>query len=542
MRFSFSIVLLLFISMSAFPQRMSPEHFWLTLRDKDNNSYTLDSPDDFLSSRSILRRQKANIPIILQDLPVSDFYIDSLKSLGLNVVGISKWFNAVLVESSDSLLIDSLNYLDFVSKSSILYENFSTGLLESENHAFDFANRTLTEGEYANSYSQLKIIGGLDLHKLGFKGEGIQIAVLDAGFYRVDSFDYFKNLWENNQIIATKDFVNPSSSIFNESSHGMSVLGTMSVNSPFQYIGSSPEASYILLRSEDVSRETKVEEAYWVFAAEYADSIGADIITSSLGYHAFNFPEMNYDYSDLIEENALVTKAAELAISKGMIVINSAGNEGNSSWGKITTPSDGKNVLSVGAIDTSGIVAAFSSRGFEGSETVKPDVLAVGTQTSIITSIGTIGIGYGTSFSAPQIAGFTACLWQANPEKTNLEIIDAIRKSSSRYANPDIVHGYGIPNFMLALWILNGLNENEVESKIQIYPNPFLKDFYIKAIKPIISIEIFTISGKQIYSNQSGWESGEIVRIENCGINDAGLYLVKIRNQSEIVVKKIIKQ
>lgn len=521
---------------------MSPEHYWIPLSDKKNNSFTLNSPGEFLSARSILRRQKANISIVEQDLPVSDFYIDSLKSFGLTIIGSSKWFNGVVAETSDTMLLDSLSYLDFVDNFSIEYDNFSAKLLEFESNFSNIENNYFTDNDYGSSFSQLNILGGLGLHELGFKGKGIQIAVLDAGFFKVDSFEYFNNLWENNQIIAHRDFINPSGNIFNESSHGMSVLSTMSVNSPGQYIGSAPEASYILLRSEEISRETKVEEAYWLFAAEYADSIGADIITSSLGYSIFNFPEMNYQWYNLTGNSAFVTRAAEIAFSKGIVVVNSAGNEGNKEWMKINAPADGEHVLAVGSIDTAGVVSSFSSQGFEDNPIVKPDVLAVGYETYLINSSGSIGKGFGTSFSSPQIAGFAACLWQANPYKSHIEILQAIRLSANRFLFPDVKYGYGIPNFMLAMWILNGIESIHQNDLIQIYPNPVEDFFYIKTSILLTKIEIYSIDGKLIYNNETGWQAGEIILIDNWAIDNPGVYLLITKNKKETVVSKLFKK
>lgn len=537
-----SIIAILLMSINTFSQRMSPEHYWIPLSDKENNSFTLNSPGEFLSARSILRRQKANIPIIEQDLPVSDFYIDSLKSLGLTIIGCSKWFNGVVVETADTLLLDSLSYLYFVDDFSIEYDNFSTKLLEFESNYLNVENNYITDSDYGSSFAQLNILGGLELHEMGFRGKGLQIAVLDAGFYKVDSFGYFNNLWENNQIIAYRDFINPTGNIFNESSHGMSVLSTMSVNTPGQYIGSAPEASYILIRSEDVSRETKVEEAYWLFAAEYADSIGTDIITSSLGYSNFDFPEMNYQWSNLTGNSAFVTRAAEIAFSKGIMVVTSAGNEGNKEWQKINTPADGEHVLSVGSIDTAGVVSLFSSQGFEDNMFMKPDVLAVGYETSVVSSSGSIGKGFGTSFSAPQIAGFTACLWQANPDKSNVEILQVIRQSSNRFLFPDVKYGYGIPNFMLAMWFLNRIESEHSDDLVQIYPNPITDFFYIKTNISLTSIEIYSIDGKLIYNNNSGWQAGEIILIENWAIDYPGVYLLITKNNKETVVSKLFKK
>ncbi|MCK4922800.1 MAG: S8 family peptidase [Bacteroidales bacterium] len=541
LRFFYTIVIL-FISGNTFSQRMSPEHYWIPLSDKENNSFTLNSPGEFLSDRSILRRQKTNIPIIEQDLPVSDFYIDSLKSLGLKIIGSSKWLNGVVVETSDYLLIDSLPYLDFVNNFSTEYDNFSADLLEFESNYLNVENNFTTVSDYGSSHTQLNILGGLGLHELGFRGKGLQIAVLDAGFYKVDSFGYFNNLWENNQIIAHRDLINPTGNIFRESSHGMSVLSTMSVNAPGQYIGSAPEASYILIRSEDVSRETKVEEAYWIFAAEYADSIGADIITSSLGYSKFDFPEMNYQWDNLTENTAFVTRAAEIAFSKGIIVVTSAGNEGNKEWQKINMPADGEHVLAVGSIDTAGVVSLFSSHGLEDNIIVKPDVLAVGYETSLVNSSGNIGKGFGTSYSSPQIAGFTACLWQANPDKSHDEILQAIRQSANKFSFPNEKHGYGTPDFMLAMWILNGIEPIQSNDLIQIYPNPVEDFFYIKTSISLTNIEIFTLDGKLIYKNESGWQSGEIILIDNWSYDNTGVYLLKTSNNKKTIVNKLLKK
>ena len=536
------IIALLFLSLQTFSQRMSPDHYWVPLIDKTHNSYSIDSPEEFLSDRAILRRQKANISIDESDLPVSDFYIDSLKSLGLKIKGSSKWENAVLIETTDSLLMDSLNYLDFVAMKNTDYGNFASETLDEQGNSSGFENASLFESDYGYALPQIEIIGGIGLHELGFRGEGKLIAVLDGGFLNVDSLDYFNNLWENDRIIAYKDFVNPDGNLFKESYHGMSVLSTMSVNVPGLFIGMAPEASFVLLRTEDVPTETKVEEAYWLLAAEFADSIGADIITTSLGYTIFDFPEMNYEWENLSGDNAFVTRAAENAFSKGLIVVTSAGNEGDDPWEKITTPADGNNVLAVGSIDTLGNVSEFSSRGLGGDNQVKPDVLAVGFQTILVRSTGELGTAYGTSFSSPQISGLAACLWQAMPDKTNLEIIEAIRESANRFAYPDIDHGYGIPNFTLALWILNKIETTESRKDIQIYPNPFTDNLYIKAEKAIESITIYSLSGNQLYTNHSGWDAGEIIRIENSGIKYTGVYLLVTKNNKETIVSKIFKK
>lgn len=520
---------------------MSENRYWVPFTDKENNSYQLGEPMEFLSEKAIDRREKSNIPITIQDLPVSDFYADSLESLGLKLIGRSKWFNAVLVESEDKILLDSLNQLGFVKDFSTDIQNFSKPLTESCSGAEFLFNGRITYGE---TYTQLDLLGGISLQHLGYKGKGIDIAVLDAGFYKVDSLPVFRNLWENNQIKAVKNFVDSELSVFGEniSSHGMSVLSTMSVFSPSKYIGTAPEASYLLLRSEYAPSENKSEEAYWVFAAEFADSAGADIITSSLGYHFFDSTAMNYRLSDLDGEKALVTRAAEIAFSKGMIVVSSAGNTGGSTWNKITPPADGLNVLSVGSIDTARNVSAFSSRGNTTDGRIKPDVLAVGFAAQVIRQNGEPGNGYGTSFSAPQIAGLTACLWEAMPDKSNIEIVDAIKKSSNRYFAPDSIRGYGVPNYMKALWLLNALDENKTLNGPEVYPNPFESEFFIIAPFEIKSISIYSYTGSLFYSYKGNWQKNEIIPILNPGIQPSGIYFLVLKNNQKEIVSKIIRK
>lgn len=535
----FFLPFLIFSFADIYSQKMSADQYWVSFTDKNQNDYSLEDPEKFLSQESINRRLRFDIPLVQEDLPVSSVYTDSLRSLGLKIVGSSKWFNACIVESTDSLLLDSLDQLDFVSDFSTEFSNFA----KSEALGTQFNNLSFDEEfEYGSAYTQSSLLGGISLHQLGYKGEGIKIAVLDAGFYRVDSFYAFQSLWSNNQILGIRDFVNPEGNIFNESSHGMSVLSTMAVSDPGSFIGTAPDASYYLLRSEDAPRENKIEEAYWVLAAEYADSAGADIITSSLGYYAFDNSEMDYQWEDLDGNSALVTRAAEMAFSRGMIVIASAGNEGNNSWQKITPPADGINVLAIGSIDTSLQISSFSSKGYTEDGRIKPDVLAVGYQTKLIVSSGETGQGYGTSFAAPQIAGYTACLWQAMPEKTNLEIIESIRQSASMHLYPDSIYGYGVPNFMVALWYLSNLENENSNGIIKVYPNPYNEDFYILSPEDFQNLSIYNSKGSLLYSETGNWKKGDIIHVSPSGINQPGIYFLVTQNEENKIVSKLIRK
>ena len=347
------------------------------------------------------------------------------------------------------------------------------------------------------------------------------------------AFDYLR---DQGRILGYRDFVHSGGNIFNESSHGMEVLSTMAGYLPGLMIGTAPSASYWLLRSEDVTSEYRIEEANWLLAAEFADSAGVDIISSSLGYSTFSDSLMNYSYSMLNGKTALVTRAAEKAFSKGMLVVVSAGNEGNDPWGYITPPADGKNVLAVGAVADDRGLAYFSSRGPTADNRIKPDVDAVGYQTVIITPNGTTGLGYGTSFAAPQIAGMAACLWEASPLSTNHEILQAIRRSSDHYSSPDTAYGYGIPDFMLALWSITVQDTTKETPPLVAYPNPFSATTGLSIVNATLDIKqvhIFSASGKLVYSKYGTWVKGENINISGLQNFSGGIYFLVARSDGK---------
>ena len=320
---------------------------------------------------------------------------------------------------------------------------------------------------------------------MGFQGQGIKIALFDGGFYKYLNYTAFDSIRKKNNIKATWDFVSNDANVNDDDPHGMSCLSTMAANLPGQFVGTSPSSEYYLFRTEDSGSEFPIEEAYWLIAAERADSIGVHIISSSLGYTRFDDAFFNHQYTDLNGLRTIVSKAASIAVSKGIIVTNSAGNEGNDPWKYISAPADGINVLAVGAVNTSKQIANFSSFGPSADGRIKPDIISVGWNTQLIAADGNVGIGSGTSFSNPTIAGLIACLWQAFPEFSALEIIDAVKKSSSQYNNPDNRMGYGIPNMKVAYLALdqerNIRNAKRIltEKNIILYPNPFISNLKI---------------------------------------------------------------
>ena len=543
-----ALAILIFLLLNSFlsvsSQKLSQNRYWIPFTDKEGNGYSISAPEEFLTERAIQRRLSQNIPIKSEDLPVSQVYVDSLRNLGVTILGTSKWFNAAIVESSDSVQIRSLGSLSFVK--SFNYQSplrLSTSSITDKYYNNEILAQLPNQSHYGFADKQISILNGKPLHHLGYKGRNIIIAILDAGFYQADSIPAFDSLWLNNRIITWHDFGKPPyPDFFRGDSHGMSVLSTMGANIPGEFVGTSPDASFILLRSEVIEYENLIEEAWWLLAAEFADSCGADIINSSLGYSIFDDSTQNYSFDNMDGKTALSTLAAEKAFSKGMIVVVSAGNEGNKPWQKITAPSDGKNILSVGAIDTFLNHAAFSSYGPSADNRIKPDIMAVGLRTVLTSSEGFTSSGNGTSFSSPQIAGMVACLWQALPGKTNLELIDAIRRSSSQYFSPDNINGYGVPDFFNAFNRLSSLPEEK--NDLLVIPNPTTGIFEIQLInpeEPVIKVYIYNAMGRNVaVINNPEIRSG-YVRVYELEGFEQGIYFINVKTAYKNYMTKIIK-
>ncbi len=530
MRKLFFIYLLFLLPSYLVAQKLSENHYWISLKDKAGNDYSLSSPSEFLSLRTLERLARQNISLTEEDLPVSKVYTDSLKNLGLTILGSSRWFNAVIVESTDTLLLDTLDQLSFVGvfNYKIPRKKNIPDIPNFKKTSPSPMNIQFNETEYGYALPQISLVNGDALHKLGYRAADIRIAVIDGGFYRADVFTAFDSLRNEGRLLGYMDFTNAATDFFNTSSHGMSVLSTMAANVPGEIIGTAPQASYYLLKSEIVESESPLEEAFWVLAAEWADSAGANIITSSLGYSDFDGDELDYTYEDMDGKTALCTRAAEKAFSKGMVVVVSAGNQGNKKWKYITAPSDGLNVLAIGSTDTSGIISAFSSRGPTPDNRIKPDVLAVGFRTMVVNSAGLVSPGNGTSFAAPQIAGMIACLWEAAPEKTNLEIVQSVRRSGSFYYNPNDSAGYGIPDFLTALFLLRMEFPANPSNFLTVIPNPNYGSFEVftdSIFAGEAKISIFNLMGKKVWTGTKTFNRG-FARITEMEGQSSGMYFV----------------
>jgi len=437
----------------------------VSFRDKGSSPYSLSSPGIFLSQRALDRRTRYQITLDSTDLPVTPRYIDSVRLAGtVTVLNASKWLNSVSIQTNDATAIAKINSFPFVRSVTSIATRSMPGFVDkfSMEHSMTpvpFHREMGVEADhfdYGTSYNQVHIHNGEFLHNIGLRGQTMIIGMLDAGYNNYLTLSAFDSVRANGQILETWDFVNREASVNEDFAHGMECFSTIAANIPGQFVGTAPKASFFLYRSEDAGTEYPIEEHNWVCAAERVDSAGGDLISSSLGYNTFDPPYNNvsHTYADMNGNTTMAARGADLAAKKGILVVNSAGNEGTNGWHYIITPADGDSVMAVGAVNASGAVANFSSYGPSSDGQVKPDVASVGQGTIVQYSSGFIGGNNGTSFSCPNLAGLTACLWQGFPEFNNMKIISTLRKAGSKANNPDDRVGYGIPDVKKALMML----------------------------------------------------------------------------------------
>ena len=419
----------------------------VSLKDKVGTTCSIDKPEEFLSERAIERRNRQQLPIDETDLPVSGKYVDELKATGARLVTTSKWNNTVVLEVSDTLLMEDISKKSFVTGVKKVWVSLDSIPPRNMKRKKEVKNKVeKTDCHYGNALRQIEIHGGDSLHTAGFAGKGMHVAVIDAGFYNADEIKFFRKM----DLLGTRDFVNPNSDIYAENAHGLMVLSCMAANLPKVFVGTAPEASYWLLRSEDNDSEQPIEEDYWAAAIEFADSVGVDVVNTSLGYYEFDEGFPAYRYRDLDGHYSLMSHSASLAADKGIVVVCSAGNSGDDPWKKVTPPGDSENVLTVGAITKDLVNARFSSIGNSADGRIKPDVMAVGVSSVVTGTDGSVSKGNGTSFASPIMCGIVTCFWQACPWLTAKEVIEAVRQVGDRVDYPDNIYGYGVPNLWKA--------------------------------------------------------------------------------------------
>ncbi len=516
--------------------------YFIQFTDKNHSLYSADHPEGFLSQRAIDRRQKQNIAITEEDLPVSVFYTDSLKQLNIEVRYTTKWLNGAVVFSSDTELMDTLDKVSFIRYVEMTKLGNKPGAFKKFEEG-QISVKSSNDNEYGQAWDQIRTINGHLLHQKGYTGKGMQIAVVDAGFNSAESLPSFQHLWNNGQILGAKDFVNPTSNIFEENAHGMKVLSIMGGEISGTYKGTAPEAGYWLIRTEDAYSETPIEPDYWVCAAEFADSAGVDVINSSLGYYQFDYPFDSDKYESNIDGNSRASKAAEIAASKGMVVVVSAGNEGNDSWHYIGVPADARNILSVAAMAADSTKASFSSFGPSYDGRVKPEVAAMGSATAVQSLGGGIEKGNGTSYSAPVIAGMVACLWQALPDYRAQDIVDLVLRSSNHYSQPDNSFGYGIPDFNVA--IKTNVAEFDNKPGWLLSPNPFDDYIVLKAASKYsengsVKMLIYDMIGNKVVSRE--YVAADEIIVDGLAALPKGLYILLLEAESGKYHFKLLKK
>ena len=481
----------------------------IQLTDKKHNPYSVKHPEQFLSQKSIARRQRQHLKVDKTDLPVTPQYVEQIKAVGVSICSTSKWNNTVLVETADTTLIDAICALKFVkgARKVATYsrprkkdtrdrhamiqpllptpappkENDGNSRLDALREMFKESHPNATEDSiniavtffrdafmsnmdeeddesnsqtevaekpddinvYGIGFTQINQLHGQTLHERGFRGQGMTIAITDGGFYNADIIPMLQDV----TILGTRDFVEPGNDVYGEESHGMMVLSCIATNTPGKFVGTAPEASFWLLRSEDGDTEQPVEEDNWAAAVEFADSVGADVINTSLGYSKYDNPADVIKYWQMDGKTCLASRSASMLASKGMVLCNSAGNEGDNHWKLISVPADADDVLTVGALTSEGKNTLFSSLGNSADGRIKPDVMAMGQNCTVLSIRGELTTANGTSFASPILCGLVTCYWQAHPKLTALEVVKAVRALGDNVEHPDNIYGFGKPDF-----------------------------------------------------------------------------------------------
>lgn len=482
-------------------------YFFVQFSNKKNTTYSLASPSAFLSSRAIARRVAFGISCDSTDLPVNQSYVNQVANLGAKIHSRSKWMNSVTVLVADSSLMSQVRALPFVNK--VQY----TGKTDAASLTRQKSKFETQLTDYGSAQAQLNQINGSYIHSLGYTGKGIHVGVLDGGFSSVNTNPGFDSLRLSGRLLGTKDIAEINGNVYAMDAHGANVLSIMTgrLGGATPYAGTAPHASFWLIRTEYAPTEYLVETDFWVSGIEFADSVGVDVVNSSLGYTTFDDTKMNFTYADMNGKISRASKAATLAAQKGIIVCNSAGNDGNKTWHYIGSPADAEGIVSVGAVYNTGVSSEFSSYGPSSDNRVKPEICGTGTATAYITTAGTRASGNGTSYSSPVIAGMMACYLQyAKANFSNLtvpKILESVFKSGSIYANPTAQLGYGIPDFQKAAGNLLTLDVSDKKygDNFGVVYRPESSLLELTICEPITqrcALRIYSVAGILVYSDE----------------------------------------
>jgi subtilisin family serine protease len=549
MRHFTAILSLLLASSALFSQ--FPAHYFVAFKDKEGTSFSVENPAAFLSEDAIQRRKSQGIIIDKTDLPVSQKYLSKVISTGAAPMNVLKWINGttVTVHSIEELIqieslpcVESVKFIDRPDQEKSKSQSKSEPVITLNYVEVDST-------PYAASYHQIHMLNAEILHAYGFRGAGMKVAVFDAGFIQADTLNFFSKMRAENRMHPVWDFVADTPYVFHNATHGMNVLSILGSDLPGKMIGSAPDADYYLFVTEDENSETLLEEYNWAAAAEKADSIGADVFSTSLGYTQFNDTATSHTYADMNGSKTVITKAANAAARKGILVINSAGNEGNHPWHYISAPADGDSVLAIGAVDAGRVLAPFSSRGPNSAGMIRPNVCAQGKGTAIAYANNLPAYSNGTSFSCPLLAGAATCLWQAFPHKTSMEIFYAVQEAADRYDHPDSNYGYGIPDFLLAFQRFEHAQLDSIDKSSFpfIYPNPFNNNatlLWYAYDTEDLDISITDMKGSIVCRKtlSVAKDSYSHILLSDLDQLQAGDYILRVQHAGKNYVRKLMKQ
>ncbi len=528
----FFLLILLFWSASGVAQS---SRYIVFFKDKTNTPFTTNEPQKFLSPKSIERRGNQQILVVDEDLPANPAYVSGVKGLGAKTFFTSRWMNCLLIEA-DIALITSIQSLPYVLK----VELVAPGAMLTGGRTKRWKNKNETSEESMTT-SQLEQIGLDKMQLEGYRGESKTIAVFDSGFPGVNVAAPFQGLYQEGRVKFTYNFVANNTNVYQYDDHGTEVLSVMAAEAQ-GFTGGAYKADFMLFVTEDFTSEYRIEEFNWLFAAEKADSAGVDIINASVGYNLFDDVSMNYKTTDLDGKTAMVTQAAVKAISKGMVVLCSAGNEGNNSWQLVTPPADAPGILAIGSITQQFSKSSFSSIGPSADGRVKPDVVALGSGTAVVKPNGVISSNSGTSFSSPLVASLVAGIWQAYPELSAKEVYEAIIKSANQFMNPDNQKGYGVPHFSA---VRNYLESKDLEEWITLHPNPVTGDTITITLKDpqgdFLDVIIYDIQGRILTESQLviTWQNNPF-EYAFSGLSP-GIYFIKVKSPSDSKVVRVVK-
>ena len=541
------ITLLLIVGLNAYSQ-IAPDRYWVQFTDKNNTPYSIDRPEEFLSERSIQRRIKYGVALDEKDIPVNPSYIEAVENAGAIILNPSKWLNGVTIETNNKSVLNAIEKLPFVKKTRALHDEPLKQMIKNESFMYEMnvgsvVDMNVVRGHYGKAHTQIELLNGIALHDMGYQGEGVWIGICDSGYEGADVHDVFQNMRDENRLLGTKDFVYKNGIVYSDDHHRTACLGLMAGYMPGTYVGTAPKASYFLCRTENINSENIIEEYNWVSAAEYMDSLGIDMISTSLGYIGFDDPDASHGYSDFDGKTCIITIGAEIASSRGILCVAAAGNEGDNDFPYVGGPGDGKNVLTVGGVKADGTRAGFSSIGPTYDGRIKPDVMSFAYAVTVASPGNNFYEGNGTSFAAPSLAGMLACYWQARRDAPEGKIREVIKKSSNNYSSPNNEYGYGIPDFEKALDMLNLENCDIFDEKplFYVYPNPSngMVNFNLNYDVNVI-VQVFDMLGKIVYVFDN--HNGDFAELNAFLSNlDAGVYMIKASGDKNIFTTKLVK-